>query len=199
MENFVVYREVVATYATIVQAESEEQAYEIIDNENYKTDSENPDVKWIKVNRIESIPDSEAEKFSSKNQLHLTIDSKIKGIPVKNIDISEFTFEDIMSLSQLRTLEPEEFEFFKPIQPNEDTFHFESLKEVEDYLLENNLNYGEERYRHIWTMVDGDNDSVVLINGFHFVNRLGYVLCQIPWGYDNSQETNKNIYIEATW
>ena len=31
MENFVVYREVVATYATIVQAESEEQAYEIID------------------------------------------------------------------------------------------------------------------------------------------------------------------------
>ena len=55
MENFVVYREVVATYATIVQAESEEQAYEMIDNENYKTDSENPDVKWIKINRIESI------------------------------------------------------------------------------------------------------------------------------------------------
>ena len=116
MENFVVYREVVATYATIVQAESEEQAYEMIDNENYKTDSENPDVKWVKVNRIESIPDSEAEKFSSKNQLHLTIDSKIKGIPVKNIDTSEFTFEDIMSLSQIRTLEPEEFEFFKPNQ-----------------------------------------------------------------------------------
>ena len=130
MENFVVYREVVATYATIVQAESEEQEYEMIDNENYKTDSENPDVKWVKVNRIESIPDSEAEKFSSKNQLHLTIDSKIKGIPVKNIDISEFTFEDIMSLSQIRSLEPEEFEFFKPIQPDEDTFHFESIKEV---------------------------------------------------------------------
>ena len=79
-------------------------------------------------------------------------------------------------------------------------FIFESIKEVEDYLLENNLNYSDEQYsRHIWTMVDGDNDSVVLINGFHFVNRLGYVLCQIPWGYDNSQETNKNIYIEATW
>ena len=48
-------------------------------------------------------------------------------------------------------------------------------------------------------MVDGDNDSVVLINGFHFVNRLGYIVCQIQCGYDNSQETNKNIYIEATW
>ena len=199
MENFVVYREVVATYATIVQAESEEQAYEMIDNENYKTDSENPDVKWVKVNRVESIPDSEAEKFSSKNQLHLTIDSKIKGIPIKNIDISEFTFEDIVSLSRIRTLEPEEFEFFKPIQPNEDTFHFESLQEVEDYFSENNLDYGEERYRYIWTMVDGDNNTVVLINGSHSVNRIGYVVCQIPWGYDNSQEINKNIYIEAKW
>ena len=198
MENFVVYREVVATYATIVQAESEEQAYEVIDNENYKTDSENPDVKWVKVNRIESIPDSEAEKFSSKNQLHLTIDSKIKGIPVKNVDISEFTFEDIISLSQLRTLEPEEFEFFKPIQPNEDTFHFESIKEVEDYLLENNLKYSDEQYsRHIWTMVDGDNDSVVLINGFHFANRLGYVFCRKPWGYGTNDD--KELYIEATW
>ena len=199
MENYVVYREVVATYATIVKAESEEQAYEMIDNENYKTDSENTDVKWIKVNRVESILDSDAEKFSSKNQLHLTIDSKIKGIPVKTVDISDFTFEDIVSLSQIKCLEPEEFEFFKPIQPNKDTFHFESIKEVEKYISSNNLNYGEERYRHIWTMVDGDHDEAVLINGFNFVNRLGYVLCQIPWGYDNSPEINKNLYIEATW
>ena len=47
MKKYVVYREVTAIYGTIVEADSEEQAYEIIDNENYKTDSENPDVKWI--------------------------------------------------------------------------------------------------------------------------------------------------------
>ena len=199
MKKYVVYREVTAIYGTIVEADSEEDAYELVDDENNKTDSVNPERKCIKVNRTEKLSDDSTEEFSEKYKFHITIDAQIKGIPVKNIDISEFTFEDIMSLSQLRTLEPEEFEFFKPIQPNEDTFHFESLPEVEDSLLENNLKYGEGRYRHIWTIVDGDNDSVVLINGFHFVNRLGYVLCQIPWGYDNSQETNKNIYIEATW
>ena len=199
MKKYVVYREVTAIYGTIVEADSEEDAYELVDDENNKTDSENPERKWIKVNRTEKLSDDSPEEFSEKNKFHLTIDAKIKGIPVPDIDVSNMSFEDIMSLSQLRPLEPEEFEFFKPIQPNEDTFHFESLKEVEDYFSENNLDYGEERYRYIWTMVDGDNDTVVLINGFHFVNRLGYVVCQIPWGYDNSQETNKNIYIEATW
>ena len=199
MKKYVVYREVTAIYGTIVEADSEEDAYELVDDENNKTDSENPERKWIKVNRTEKLSDDSPEEFSEKNKFHLTIDAKIKGIPVPGIDMSNMSFEDIMSLSQIRTLEPEEFEFFKPIQPNEDTFHFESLQEVEDYLSENNLDYGEERYRYIWTMVDGDNDTVVLINGFHFVNRLGYVVCQIPWGYDNSQETNKNIYIEATW
>ena len=199
MKKYVVYREVTAIYGTVVEANSEEDAYELVDDENNKTDSENPERKWIKVNRTEKLSDDSPEEFSEKNKFHLTIDAQIKGIPVPSIDMSNMSFEDIISLSQIRTLEPEEFEFFKPIQPNEDTFHFESIKEVEDYLLENNLNYGEGRYRHIWTMVDGDNDSVVLINGFHFVNRLGYVLCQIQWGYDNSQEINKNIYIEAKW
>ena len=199
MKKYVVYREVTAIYGTIVEAESEEDAYELVDDENNKTDSENPERKWIKVNRTEKIVDESPEEFSEKNKFHLTIDAQIKGIPVPNINMSNMSFEDIMSLSQLRSLEPEEFEFFKPIQPNEDTFHFESLNKVEDYFSENNLDYGEERYRYIWTMVDGDSDTVVLINGFHFVNRLGYVVCQIPWGYDNSQETNKNIYIEATW
>ena len=197
MKKYVVYREVTAIYGTIVEADSEEDAYELVDDENNKTDSENPERKWIKVNRTEKLSDDSPEEFSEKNKFHLTIDAQIKGIPVPNIDMSNMSFEDIVNLSQIRTLEPEEFEFFKPIQPNEDTFHFESLKEVEDYLLENNLNYGEERYRHIWTMVDGDNDSVVLINGFHFVNRLGYVLCQIPWGYGTNDD--KELYIEATW
>ena len=199
MKKYVVYRAGTAIYGTIVEAESEEDAYELVDDENNKTDSENPERKWIKVNRTEKLSDDSPEEFSEKNKFHLTIDAKIKEIPVPSIDMSNMSFEDIMSLSQIRTLEPEEFEFFKPIQPNENTFHFESLQEVEDYFSENNLDYGEERYRYIWTMVDGDNDTVVLINGFHFVNRLGYVVCQIPWGYDNSQETNKDIYIEATW
>mgnify|MGYP006980276315 CR=1 FL=1 len=51
MKKYVVYREVTAIYGTIVEADSEEDAYELVDDENNKTDSENPERKWIKVNR----------------------------------------------------------------------------------------------------------------------------------------------------
>ena len=51
MKKYVVYREVTAIYGTIVEADSEEDAYELVDDENNKTDSENPErklkvVKW---------------------------------------------------------------------------------------------------------------------------------------------------------
>lgn len=47
MKKYVVYREVTAIYGTIVEADSEEDAYELVDDENNKTDSENPERKWI--------------------------------------------------------------------------------------------------------------------------------------------------------
>ena len=54
MKKYVVYREVTAIYGTIVEADSEEDAYELVDDENNKTDSENPERKWIKVNRLKN-------------------------------------------------------------------------------------------------------------------------------------------------
>ena len=87
MKKYVVYREVTAIYGTIVEAESEDDAYELVDDENNKIDSENPERKWIKVNRTEKLTDDYPEEFSEKNKFHLTIDSQIKGIPVPNIDM----------------------------------------------------------------------------------------------------------------
>ena len=86
MKKYVVYREVTAIYGTIVEADSEEDAYELVDDENNKTDSENPERKWIKVNRTEKLSDDSPEEFSEKNKFHLTIDAQIKGIPVPNAD-----------------------------------------------------------------------------------------------------------------
>ena len=33
---------------------------------------------------------------------------------------------------------------------------------------------------HIWTWVDGDMSSL-LVAGYHYVNRIGYYITQIPW------------------
>ena len=52
-------------------------------------------------------------------------------------------------------------------------------------------------FRHIWTIIDADGDDCILLNGFHIVNRLGYVFCRKPWGYGTNDD--KDIYIEATW
>ena len=197
MKKYVVYREVTAIYGTIVEADSEEDAYELVDDENNKTDSENPERKWIKVNRTEKLVYDSPEEFSEKNKFHLTIDAKIKGIPVPDIDISNMSFEDIVNLSINRPLEPEEFEFFDPVF-DENSSHFDTLGEIETYMTENNIVIERnELFRHIWTIADAGGDDSILLNGFHIVNRLGYVFCKKPWGYGTQDD--KDIYIEAIW
>ena len=197
MKKYVVYREVTAIYGAIVEADSEEDAYELVDDENNKTDSENPERKWIKVNRTEKLVDDSPEEFSEKNKFHLTIDAKIKGIPVPDIDMSNMSFEDIVNLSINRPLEPEEFEFFDPVF-DENSSHFDTLGEIETYMTENNIVIERnELFRHIWTIVDAGGDDSILLNGFHIVNGLGYVFCRKPWGYGTNDD--KELYIEATW
>ena len=197
MKKYVVYREVTAIYGTIVEADSEEDAYELVDDENNKTDSENPERKWIKVNRTEKLVDDSSEEFSEKNKFHLTIDAQIKGIPVPGIDMSNMSFEDIINLSISRPLEPEEFAFFDPVF-DDNSSHFDTLSEIETYMAENNIVIERnELFRHIWTIVDAGGDDSVLLNGFHIVNKLGYVFCRKPYGYGTNDD--KELYIEAKW
>ncbi|WP_420419645.1 hypothetical protein [Pacificispira sp.] len=33
----------------------------------------------------------------------------------------------------------------------------------------------------VWTLVEGDDDTVVVVSGFHVVNRLGYFLTEFRW------------------
>lgn len=33
----------------------------------------------------------------------------------------------------------------------------------------------------VWTLVSGDDDSMLILNGFHFANRLGYFVTMYPW------------------
>lgn len=80
---------------------------------------------------------------------------------------------------------------------HEDQIMFDLFDQVELYMKINNINHGEELYRYIWTVVDGDSGDLVIINGFHFCNRVGYVLCTNPWG--SGEISDRNIYIEAEY
>lgn len=46
------------------------------------------------------------------------------------------------------------------------------------------LNGLDASSRHVWTLVDGDNGGSYLITGYHWVNRIGYVITEQPWDHD---------------
>jgi len=33
----------------------------------------------------------------------------------------------------------------------------------------------------VWTILEGDNDETVITNGLHFINRLGYIITEVPF------------------
>jgi len=39
----------------------------------------------------------------------------------------------------------------------------------------------KQKSDHVWTLVDGDDGTPMLVAGFHFVNRVGYVVTKEPW------------------
>ncbi|NDD55381.1 hypothetical protein EBZ39_16225, partial [bacterium] len=43
---------------------------------------------------------------------------------------------------------------------------------------------------HVWTVIDGDDGELYLAEGFHYVNRLGYVLCRAPRQPNKDFSTN---------
>jgi hypothetical protein len=38
--------------------------------------------------------------------------------------------------------------------------------------------------KRVWTIVEGDNGLLYIIAGFHWVNRINYVITEVPWEND---------------
>ena len=71
-------------------------------------------------------------------------------------------------------------EQFKPV-PN----HLDDNASWDGVMFET---YGEEEQfvfaqdsAKVWTYVDGDDGNTYLINGRHLVNRIGYLVCEVPY------------------
>lgn len=35
--------------------------------------------------------------------------------------------------------------------------------------------------RHVWTLLDGDDGELYVCAGFHLVNRVNYIISEMPW------------------
>lgn len=38
------------------------------------------------------------------------------------------------------------------------------------------------REQNLWTVIEGDDSGLYITNGFHFVNRVGYILTEVDFG-----------------
>ena len=54
---------------------------------------------------------------------------------------------------------------------------YETYGDEYDYVRE----VAEKEPKRVWTLVDGDNGELVIIAGWHFVNRMNYVITEKPW------------------
>jgi len=72
----------------------------------------------------------------------------------------------------------------RPAYIPEDTFWDEFLpiqKPPDGEVLWEYEDVADAQPRHVWTVVEGENDIWFAAPGFHFVNKVGYVLTEKPW------------------
>jgi len=60
---------------------------------------------------------------------------------------------------------------------------FETYGEELDY-----VRMKAERSNNVWTIIEGDDDSMFIVNGIHFVNRIGYLITREEWTVETEVE-----------
>lgn len=64
---------------------------------------------------------------------------------------------------------------------------FETYGEELDYVL----SVAKSDPKCVWTYVDGDDGSTLVINGYHLVNRIGYFVTEVP-------ATDESVFVQVS-
>ncbi len=64
--------------------------------------------------------------------------------------------------------------------------HYKPLNLDQDYLWHTDKEFKEQLAKpdgiyNIWTVITDDLDEIVIVNGVHVVNRLGYIITENSW------------------
>ena len=109
------------------------------------------------------------------------------------------TYDEIIKKAEKKPLTVKQHEkFFKPYTKEDDSVLFDFADEatlVAELFAKTNKT---QVYQHIWTIVDGESGNLCTINGWHVCNRIGYMVCKVPWGTGN-REVDNDTYIEAEY
>jgi hypothetical protein len=123
---------------------------------------------------------------------------------IKLFDPADKDTQDVISVDDWE-------DYFEPVQyeENEDDKKFsdfqEAVKYVEKHIIQkpyDNWNGVDETlcnkpYQHIWSIVEGDNGKLILLNGYHKCNVLDYLVCKTPWG--TGEDSDADVYLEVKY
>lgn len=108
------------------------------------------------------------------------------------------TYERLLEIADKKPLTTRQHEnFFKPVVKDDDTILFDFYNEALEQANVFAHALGTKPYQHIWTLVDGDSGKCCIINGWHWCNRLAYVVCEVPWG--DGSDNDSEVYIESKY
>ena len=65
-------------------------------------------------------------------------------------------------------------EKYKPVSIVENELFSQDYAELKDPRCADNCS-------NLWTVIEADNGDWIISNGFHLVNRVGYILTEVPW------------------
>lgn len=68
----------------------------------------------------------------------------------------------------------------------------ESFKQYDDtdFSYQKAFDKAGEGNKFLWTVVDGSGRNLYILPGFHFVNRMFYIITEIPW----NEKTRNYVY-----
>ena len=108
------------------------------------------------------------------------------------------TYEKILEIADKKPLTIRQHEkFFKPFLKDDDTILFDYIEEATHQANVFAHAQGTKTHQHIWTLADVDSGKSFLINGWRYCNRLGYVVCETPWG--DGSRSDSDVYIESKY
>lgn len=127
------------------------------------------------------------------------------------IDGHFYTIEASVNTGIIEHVHSDWKDYFKPVtyDYDGDDMIFSTFADACEYVEKNlnNTHYDDwddtakqaasKPYQHIWSIVDGESGKLILLNGYHKVNVLDYLVCKTPWG--TGKDSDKDVYLEIEY
>jgi len=99
-----------------------------------------------------------------------------RKVPSDDIFFKKYTVEPNQILVKKYAKDKKDIKNFQDIAPFEGGM-YETFGEEGKYVLEKAKVFPN----NVWTILDGDDGNMYIVTGYHWINRMGYLVTKEPW------------------